>query len=173
MLGDTHKYHKSVELQTMPVKLKSRNIRINAPRDVVFQAILALVTGNLLGGEPVKVRSRTANTVVSELKSKGGFRVYDSVHEFTFEPPGHVTFTQLEGPLHSDRGEITLREVEGATALEFRGEFTWSTVPILGWLIGSINIASIYNAVIARHLLHVQAVAEVRAGHQTPSPPAP
>ncbi|MBM3945758.1 MAG: hypothetical protein FJ317_09800 [SAR202 cluster bacterium] len=154
----------------MPVKLASRTIRIAAPRDFVFQVIIALATGNLAGGEGVRVRSRTSNTVTSEFHSRGGFRTYVTVHKVAFEPPGHVEFTQVEGPLHSDHGEVTLRETGGATELEFKGEFVWRPTPVLGWLVGVVNIRPVYNAVIARYFLDVRTIAESRAGRQPPSP---
>lgn len=148
-------------------------IHINAPPKLVYELIVSLITGNLPADEPAKVRSRTSNVIIAELKSKGGFRVYSTVDKFTLSPHRRISFEQIEGPLLSNRGEINLTEIEDGTDLEFHGEFVGSVIPVIGYLVETINVRPIYTAVITRHLLRIQTIAESRTGRQPSVPHTP
>lgn len=151
---------------TKPIKLKSHSIRINAPRELVFQMMSHFGRGRLPGdnNESSKVLSRDENRLLVEFRTKALFATYTTVEEVVLHPPERIAFRHLSGPLRYALEEFTFEDVgEAETLMTHSGEFIWSMLPFFGWLGGLIYARPVFQRTLLKHMAQVKAAAEARA----------
>ena len=151
----------------MKVKLSDNEVFINAPRELVFQMLSAIGRGSLPGnqGESSRVLERDGDRIVAEFLTTSGKRTYRTVEDVRLYPPDRITFRHLESPLSYSEEEFLLKEVEGGTALSYRGdiECRMHWLPGVGWLVAWIYVKRKYDSVIRDHMDRLKAAAEARA----------
>ena len=149
----------------MKLKLRQRSVHIQAPRELVFQMLSAMGSGQMPGaeGESARVLSRDGDTLIVHFVTHAEKRVVNTVEEVRLYPPERITFQHIAGPLDYSWEEMKLsEEEEDGTLLEYSGEFEY-IFPGLGWLISLAYIRPKYNATIQEHLARLKAAAEARA----------
>lgn len=117
---------------------------IAAPREVVFE----VVSGPYLGRTPralqrkLRVLERGENMVLAEHFTPVGPIVTTTLETVRFEPPDRVHFRLVRGPVPYAAEQFQLREADGGTELEYRGELgadlwalgrLWTAAVALRW----------------------------------------
>ena len=141
-------------------------VRIQAPRELVFQMMSHFGRGRLPGdnNESSKVLERDDNRLIVEFQTKALFTTYTTVEEVVLFPPKRITFEHLSGPLKYAREEFRFEEVDGRqTALTHSGEFIWSKFPFFGWLGSILYVRPIFERTLVKHMEQVRRAAEARA----------
>jgi hypothetical protein len=124
-----------------PIRLKTHSVRINAPRELIFQMMSSFGRGKLKGdnNEASEVISRDGDSLVVRFRTKAGPISYDTVEEITLEKPSRIRFKHLSGQLSYATEEFLFEEAgEFETDLVHDGEFIWKRFPFFGWLGGVI-----------------------------------
>ena len=116
---------------------------IAAPRDLVFEVISAPYLGRTPRAlEPkLRVLERGHDMVLAEHYTPVGPFVATTLETVRFEPPERVHFRLARGPVPSVVEEFRLREVDGGTELEYRGELATDL-----WLLGRLWGAAVARA---------------------------
>ena len=148
-----------------PVRLEPHTVTIDAPRELVYQKMSSFGRGRLKGddGESSRVLSRSGNDVVAEFKTRSGLLTITTVERVTLEPPRRLSFEHIKGPFNRAREEFTLEDMDGGTELRHTGEFVWSRLPVLGWLVGRLILKRPYERVLVKHMERIKDSCEVRA----------
>ncbi len=149
-----------------PIRLRPQTIRIDAPRELVFQMMSHFGRGRLPGdySEASRVVCREGDRVVVEFRTRAGFFTYTTLEEVRLHPPERIEFRHLEGPLAYAVEEFVFRAVaERRTELTHSGEFVWSGFPFFGRLGGLMYTRPVFERAIAAHMAQVKAAAEARA----------
>ena len=149
-----------------PIRLRPQTIRIDAPRELVFQMMSHFGRGRLPGdnSEASRMVCREGDRVVVEFRTRAGFFAYTTLEEVTLYPPERIAFRHLNGPLAYAAEEFAFREVaEKQTELTHSGEFVWSKFPLFGRLGGLIYTRPVFERAIAAHMAQVKSAAEARA----------
>jgi hypothetical protein len=139
-------------------------LRIEAPRDLVFEQISAPYVGRTplaLRGK-LEVLDRSGRLVVAAHRTKLRWFESVTVEAVTFEPPVRVGFRHLRGPVPHAVEEFLLREEADRTELEYRGELGidfW----VLGRLAGRFWVVPSWEKAVRGSLEHVKGQAEQRA----------
>ena len=151
----------------MKVKLAEQKVRIDAPREMVFQMLSAIGKGSLPGaeGESSKVVERNGDNIVAEFVSVSGKRTYRTLEKVVLYPPNRITYSHLQGPLTSSDEEFLLEDVEDGTELSYQGEIECKLrwMPGMGWLAALLYARPKYNEVIRAHMKRLKTGAEARA----------
>ena len=115
---------------------------IAAPRELVFDVISAPYLGRTPRALERKLRvlERGNDMVLAEHYTPVGPFVTTTLETVRFEPPKRVHFRLARGPVPSVVEEFRLREVDGGTELEYRGELATDL-----WLLGRL-----WGAAVAR-----------------------
>ena len=148
------------------ITLRAHTVRIQAPRELVFQMMSHFGRGRLPGdnNESSKVLERDDNRLVIEFQTKALFTTYTTVEVVNIYPPERITFEHLTGPLHYAYEEFTFDEVNGReTDLTHSGEFIWSKFPIFGWFGGIVYTRPVFERTLVKHMAQVKQAAEARA----------
>ena len=148
-----------------PVRLDPHTVTIDAPRELVYQKMSSFGRGRLKGddGESSKVLSRSGNDIVAEFKTRSGLLTITTVERVTLDPPSRISFEHIKGPFNRAQQEFVLADVDGGTELSHTGEFEWSRVPVVGWLVGPLILKRRYERVLAKHMEHIKTGCEARA----------
>ena len=149
-----------------PIRLRPQTIRIDAPRELVFQMMSHFGRGRLPGdsSESSCVVCREGDRLVAEFRTRAGFFTYTTLEEVMLHPPERIEFRHLEGPLAYAAEEFVFRAVaERLTELTHSGEFVWSGFPLFGRLGGLIYTRPVFERAIAAHMAQVKSAAEARA----------
>ncbi len=148
-----------------PVRLAPHSVTIEAPRELVYQMLSSFGSGRLEGsdGESSRVLSRSGNDIVAEFKTRSGLLTITTVERVTLDPPRRLSFEHIKGPFNRAQEEFALEDVDGGTELSHRGEFVWSRVPVIGWLVGRLILKRPYERVLAQHMERIKAGSEARA----------
>ena len=149
-----------------PIKLRPHTVRIQAPRELVFQMMSHFGRGRLPGdnNESSKVLERDDNRLVVEFQTKALFTTYTTVEEVRLYPSERITFEHLSGPLHYAREHFKFDDVDGReTDLTHSGEFIWSRFPFFGWFGGVIYTRPVFERTLVKHMAQVKQTAEARA----------
>jgi hypothetical protein len=97
-------------------------IRIAAPRDLVFELISAPYLGRTPGSSGIEVLARGEDLAVAAHLTKVHFYTARTVEAVKFDPPDRVGFRHLSGPVPHAVEEFVLTESEGETELRYDGE---------------------------------------------------
>ena len=149
-----------------PIRLKTHRVRINAPRELIFQMMSSFGRGRLKGdtNEASEVISRDGDHLVVRFRTKAGPISYDTVEEITLEKPSRITFKHLSGPLNYATEEFLFEEVdEFETNLVHDGEFIWKRFPFFGWLGGVIYTKPTFERTLVKHMAQIKEASEARA----------
>lgn len=148
-----------------PVRIKCHEVMIEAPRELVYQLMSSFGRGRLNGAssESSKVLSRSGNDLIVEFKTRAGRFTVTTIEQVTLDSPERITFQHVKGPFHSAREEFVLREAGGGMRLEHSGEFVWSRLPVLGWLVGRFILKRPFERVLEKHIEQLKAASEARA----------
>lgn len=139
-------------------------VRIDAPREVVFDVI----AGPYLGRTPraleskLKVLERRDSSVLAEHYTRSGRIVATTLETVRFEPPDRVEFRLVRGPVPHVVERFELREVEGATELDYAGELGTDLWALGRWWGGAVGDR--WEAAVQGSLDAIKKEAERRAG---------
>ena len=137
-------------------------VRVGAPREIVFETLQAPYTGRAPRGSGIEVIERGEELVVAAHHTPVHFYTSRTVEAVRFEPPERITFRHLAGPVPEAFEEFTLREEDGETVIEYRGEigidFWW-----LGRLAGRLWVIPQWESKVRPHLEGIREPAEERA----------
>ena len=153
-------------MSSKPIRLRPHTIRIDAPRELVFQMMSHFGRGRLPGNnsEASRVVSREEDRLVVEFRTRAGFFTYTTLEEVTLYPPERIEFRHLAGPLAYAVEEFAFHAVtERRTELTHSGEFVWSRFPFFGRLGGLIYTRPVFERAIAAHMAQIKSAAEARA----------
>ena len=138
-------------------------MRIAAPRELVFEVISAPYLGRTPRALERKLRvlERSHDMVLAEHYTPVGPLVTTTLETVRFEPPERVHFRLARGPVPSVVEEFHLREVDGGTELDYRGELATDL-----WLLGRLWGAAVsrtWEATVQRSLDAIATEAERRS----------
>jgi hypothetical protein len=137
-------------------------VRIEAPRDLVYEIISAPYLGRTPGGSGIEVLARGDALVVAAHHTKVHFYTARTVEAVEFEPPARVGFRHLTGPVPHAVEEFTLADVSGATELRYGGEIGIDFF-ILGRIAGRHWVRHQWERTVREHLEDLKRRAELRA----------
>ena len=149
-----------------PILLRPHTVRVQAPRELVFQMMSHFGRGRLPGdnNESSKVLERDGNRLTVEFQTKALFATYTTVEVVNLYPPERITFEHLSGPLHYVKEEFRFEDVDDRqTDLTHSGEFIWSRFPFFGWFGGIIYTRPVFERTLVKHMAQVKQAAEARA----------
>ncbi len=138
-------------------------VRIAAPRDLVFQIISEPYLRHNPKDSGIEVLAAGENLVVAAHHTKVGFYTAITVEAVKFEPPGHVGFRHIRGPVPYGVEEFALEEVDGATVLRYSGEIGIDFF-FLGRIAGRRWVRPEWEKVVSGDLDDVRQRAEQLAG---------
>ena len=137
-------------------------LRIDAPRELVFEIIEAPYTGRAPSGSEIEILARGDSLVVAAHYTKVHFYTARTVEAVVFERPSRVGFTHLKGPVPHAVEEFTLEESGEATELRYSGEVGIDFF-FLGRLAGRRWVRPQWERTVREHLDDVKERAEQRA----------
>ncbi len=97
-------------------------VRIDAPRDLVFEMISEPYLRHSPKSSGIEVLARGKDLAVAAHHTKIHFYTAITVEAVEFEPPGHVGFRHIRGPVPHAVEEFALLEADGVTQLRYSGE---------------------------------------------------
>jgi hypothetical protein len=139
-------------------------VPIAAPRELVFE----LVSGPYLKRTPralatkLQVVERGSDMVLAAHFTQVGPRVATTLETVRFDAPSHVHFRLVRGPVPHVVEEFELREVDGRTELEYRGELGADLWALGRWW--GDRVARRWEAAVTSSLESLRVEAERRAG---------
>ena len=137
-------------------------VRIEAPRDLVFEMIQAPYTGRAPGGSGIDVLAAGDSLVVAAHHTKLHFYTSRTVEIVEFKPPGEVGFRHLSGPVPYAVEAFVLEQTGGATELTYTGEIGIDFF-FLGRLAGRHWAVPQWEGTVREHLEDLKGRAEQRA----------
>jgi len=137
-------------------------IRINAPRDLVFEMIKAPYTGRTPGGSGIEVVARSDALVVAAHDTKVHFYTARTVEVIEFKPPSRVGFRHLTGPVPYAVEQFALEASDGGTEIHYGGEVGIDFF-VLGRLAGRYWVRPQWERTVREHLEDLKHRAEQRA----------
>jgi hypothetical protein len=138
--------------------------QIAAPREVVFDVIASPYFDRTPRALERKLRvlERGENMVLAEHFTPVGPVVTTTVETVRFEPPERVHFRLVRGPVPYVLEQFVLRDVDGGTGLEYRGELGTDFWALGRWWGGVV--ASRWEETVRDSLAGIRDEAERRAG---------
>jgi hypothetical protein len=137
-------------------------VRIDAPREMVFEMISAPYAGRASGGSGIELLAHDESLAVAAHHTKVHFYTARTVEVVDLESPRRVGFRHLTGPVPYAVEQFVLEEREGATELSYDGQlgidFFW-----LGRLAARHWVRPQWQATVAAHLDDLTRRAEERA----------
>jgi hypothetical protein len=97
-------------------------LRIEAPRDLVFEMLEAPYKGRAPSGSGIEVIARGDALVVAAHHTKVHFYTARTVEAVEFEPPDRIGFRHLAGPVPHAVEQFTLEGSNGGTEIHYGGE---------------------------------------------------
>jgi hypothetical protein len=137
-------------------------IRIDAPRDLVFELISGPYLGRTPGHSGIEVLARGPEIAVAVHHTKVHFYEARTVEVVEFEAPSRVDFRHLTGPVPHAIERFELEEVAGHTTLRYGGEVGIDFF-LLGRLAGRHWVRPQWERAVSAHLEDVKHRAERRA----------
>jgi hypothetical protein len=138
-------------------------MHIDAPREVVFEVISAPYLGRTPRALAQKLRvvERGDSMVLAEHFTDTGRLVTSTLETVHFQPPSHVHFRLVRGPVPHVVEQFELREDERSTDLEYTGELGTDLWALGRWW--GDRVAHKWEAAVRSSLDSVKAEAERRA----------
>jgi hypothetical protein len=139
-------------------------VSIAAPRELVFE----LISGPYLQRTPralaskLHVLERGSDMALAEHFTQVGPRVATTLETVRFTPPSRVDFRLVRGPVPHVVEQFELRELEGGTELEYRGELGADFWALGRWW--GDRVARRWEAAVRTSVDAVKVEAERRAG---------
>ena len=146
-------------------------VRIDAPRELVFEIISAPYLGRAPRDSGIEVLARGRDLAVALHRTRVHFYEARTVEAIDFEPPARVGFRHLTGPVPHAIEEFTLAEADGATELGYRGEIGIDYF-LLGRLAARQWVRPQWERVVHEHMEDVKGLAEERARHESGKDPS-
>ena len=97
-------------------------VRIDAPRDLVFEMISEPYLRHNPKHSGIEVLASGKDLAVAAHHTKIHFYTAITVEAVKFEPPDRIGFTHLRGPVPHAVEEFVLEEADGVTELRYSGE---------------------------------------------------
>lgn len=97
-------------------------VRIEAPRELVFEMIREPYLGHTPRDSGIEVLARGTDLAVAAHHTKVHFYTATTVEAIEFKTPNRVGFRHLSGPVPYAVEEFELEEVDGVTELRYVGE---------------------------------------------------
>jgi hypothetical protein len=140
--------------------------RIEAPREVVFDVVSEPYLGRMPRALESKLRvlERGEDIVLAEHFTQVGPLVATTLETVRFERPHRVSFRLVRGPVPHVAEEFLLRDVSGATELEYTGELGTDLWALGRWWGG--RVARRWETAVRSSLDAVKAEAERRASRR-------
>lgn len=138
-------------------------VRIAAPRELVFEVISAPYLGRASGGSGIDVIAGGNGLVVAAHHTKVHFYTARTVEVIDLDPPARVGFRHLTGPVPHAVEQFTLEQVNGETDLRYGGEIGIDFF-VLGRIAGRRWVRPQWERAVRAHLDDLKQRAEVRAG---------
>jgi hypothetical protein len=145
-------------------------VRIDAPRDLVFELISAPYLGRTPHDSGIEVLAGGRDLAVALHRTPVHFYEARTVEAIDFEPPARVGFRHLTGPVPHAIEEFTLEEAEGATELGYRGEIGIDYF-LLGRLAARHWVRPQWERVVREHMEDIKRRSEQRARHASDGGP--
>lgn len=140
-------------------------IRVRAPRELVFEALSAPYVGRSPAGSRVEVIERGDGLVIAEHHTPVHFYTARTLEAVALDPPSRITFRHLAGPVPEAFEAFELREEDGETVVEYRGEvgldFWW-----LGRIAARFWVVPQWESKVRPHLEGIVAPIEERAARR-------
>jgi hypothetical protein len=143
-------------------------LRIAAPRELVFELVAAPYlqrTPRALASK-LNVLERGTDMALAEHFTKVGPMTATTLETVRFEPPSHVHFRLVRGPVPHVVEQFELREVDGGSELDYRGELGADLWALGRWWGG--RVARRWEAAVRASLESVRAEAERRSRSTRP-----
>ncbi len=135
------------------MRLRSQGIRIEAPRDLVFDVIAS--AGKQVG--------ETGEETLVEFETRWRGRVYKSTEAISLERPHRIGYRWIMGPVVGVEEEMNLIEVTTrSTQLTYRGSFD-RPPDLLGWFRAVTVVRPIFHRLVRIHLQEAKKLSEARA----------
>lgn len=137
-------------------------VRIEAPRDLVFELISSPYLGRTPRDSGIEVLVRGDDLAVAAHATKVHFYTARTVEAVNFEPPHRVGFRHLTGPVPHAVEQFALEEAQGGTVLRYGGEVGIDFF-FLGRLAGRRWVRPQWERAVREHLDELTNRAEERA----------
>ena len=162
---------------TIPLRLRSHEVEIQADRRLVFQYLTAFGRAESgQNGTTRVLRDDGARKLVefhTEIRDPiGRRRTVHTTEWVTLTAPESIDFEAVSGPLAILRDRLELEEDGGCTVLRYH-----STIGVRGWIFGWIVAALVVRPIAERHarlhLLEIKEATEARARRSKIRPQQP
>lgn len=140
-------------------------IRIAAPRDLVFELISTPYLGRAPRSSGIEVLARGDDLAVAAHDTKVHFYTARTVEAVKFDRPARVGFRHLRGPVPHAVEEFVLTEAEGETELRYAGEVGIDFF-FLGWFAGRHWVRPQWERAVREHLEEMTKRAEQLAARR-------
>jgi hypothetical protein len=140
-------------------------VRIAAPRALVFELIAAPYLGRGPAGPEIDVVARGDDIAVAAHYTQVHFYTARTVEVVDFERPSRVGFRHLTGPVPHAIEEFALSESDGSTRLRYTGEVGIDFF-LLGRIAGRDWVRPQWERAVREHLDELKGRAEERAARR-------
>ena len=137
-------------------------VRIAAPRELVFEIVEAPYRGRGPSGSGIDLLARGDSLVVAAHHTKVHFYEARTVEAVEFERPTRIGFKHLTGPVPHAVEEFALEDVGGETKLRYSGEVGIDFF-VLGRVAGRRWVRPQWERTVREHLEDLKQRAEQRA----------
>ncbi len=140
------------------------SVLVAAPREVVFEQVAAPYLGRTpkaLRGK-LEVLDRDGRLVVAAHRTRLRWFTSVTVETVAFEEPARIAFRHLRGPVPEATEEFVLRETDGGTEIEYRGQLGIDFF-FLGRLAGRLWAVPTWERVVRKAMEDIRRGAEERA----------
>ncbi len=167
MTGTSRPVGEQADGMAIPLRLKPREVEIQADQRLVFQYLSAFGRGEAGDDGTSRVlRDEGARKLVefhTEMRDLiGRRRTVRTTEWVTLNEPDSIDFEAVSGPLAILRDRLELEEHDGCTVLRYH-----STIGVRGWIFGWIVAALVVRPIADRHarlhLLEIKEATEARA----------
>jgi Polyketide cyclase / dehydrase and lipid transport len=141
-------------------------VRIDAPREVVFELISAPYLGRTPGDSGIEVLAKGTDLAVALHHTRVHFYDARTVEAIDFDPPARIGFRHLTGPVPHATEEFRLEETGGGTELNYGGEVAIDYF-VLGRIAARHWVKPQWERVVREHIEGIKQRAEQRARRES------
>ena len=145
----------------IPLRLKPREVEIQADQRLVFQYLTAFGRGEAGDDRTSRVLRDDGARKLVEFRTEirdliGRRRTVRTTEWVTLTAPESINFEAVSGPLAILRDRLELEEHDGCTVLRYH-----STIGVRGWIFGWLVAALVIRPIAERHTrLHLRDIKE-------------